>query len=484
MSETNKYQAVIGLEVHCQLSTKTKAFSSDPYTYGSSPNTQVGPISLGHPGTLPMPNLEALQYALKMGIACKCEIHERTNYSRKNYFYADLPKGYQVTQYVTPICTGGHITINTENGGTKDIRLDKIILEEDSGKSIHDIDPFASLIDLNRAGVPLIEVVSEADMHLPEEAYQYLTEIRKLVRYLNICDGNMEEGSLRCDANISVMPIGQTAFNTKVEIKNINSIRNVQRAIAYEIQRQSELYDNGGEVLPETRGFDAVKGETFAMRSKEMLNDYRYFPEPDIPPCVVYEKDISRVKEKMPVLPRELHRKLVADFGLSEYDAGVITAEKELADYYQETVTHTGNYKAAANWLNGPLRSYMNENAIDIDKIKIRPSHIAELIKLIDDNKISFSSASQKVLPEMLKYKDIPSVEKIVNDLNLVQVGDEDFLFEHIKNALAKFPDKVAEYKAGKKGVIGLFMGEVMKNTQGKADPKKTSKLIEEELDK
>jgi len=484
MNQQNKYEAVIGLEVHCQLSTKTKAFSSDPYTYGSPPNTQVSPISLGHPGTLPRPNLEALQYALKMGIACKCEIHERTHYSRKNYFYADLPKGYQITQYVTPICTGGHITINTEDGKTKNIRLNKIILEEDSGKSIHDIDPFASLIDLNRAGVPLIEVVSEADMHLPEEAYQYLTEIRKLVRYLGICDGNMEEGSLRCDANISVMPIGQKAFNTKVEIKNLNSIRNVQRAITYEIQRQSELYDNGGEVLPETRGFDAAKGETFAMRSKEMLNDYRYFPEPDIPPCVVNEKDINRVKEKMPVLPRELHRKLIADFGLSEYDAAVITAEKELADYYQETITYTGNYKAAANWLNGPLRSYMNENAIDIDKIKIRPSHIAELIKLIDENKISFSAASQKVLPEMLKYKEMPAIEKIVNDLNLVQVGDEDFLLVHIKNALAKFPDKVDEYKAGKKGVIGLFMGEVMKNSQGKADPKKTSKLIEEELNK
>ena len=480
----DKYETVIGLEVHAQLNTQSKAFCGDHYEYGSAPNTQVSPISLGHPGTLPRPNLEALKLALKMGIACNCEIHPVTHFSRKNYFYADLPKGYQITQYTNPICTEGAIIINTPEGGEKAVRLDKIILEEDSGKSIHDLDPFASLIDLNRAGVPLIEIVSQPDMSQPEEAYQYLTEIRKTVRYLNICDGNMEEGSLRCDANVSIRLKGSKEFNTKVEIKNLNSIRNVQRAIAYEIIRQAEVMESGGKVDGETRGFDPVKGETFAMRSKELANDYRYFPEPDIPPVVVTEEDIQKVRAIMPELPRQLHKRLVSEFGLSEYDAGVITAEKESADYYQQIVKLTGNYKAAANWLNGPVRSYLNENAIGFDDFFIKAEQIADLVKLVDDNKVSFSVASQKVFPELLKRNGKDGVSVIISDLNLSQEGDDDVLLHYIQEALKAYPEKVAEYKAGKKGLIGLFMGEVMKKSGGKADPKKTNKLLAEDLEK
>jgi aspartyl-tRNA(Asn)/glutamyl-tRNA(Gln) amidotransferase subunit B len=480
----SKYETIVGLEVHAQLLTRSKAFSSDPYTYGTAPNTQVSPINLGHPGTLPKPNLEALRLAIKMGLACGCTIHEHTHFSRKNYFYADLPKGYQVTQFVTPLCTGGHISIKDKDGNEKKITLDKIIMEEDSGKSIHDLDPFASLIDLNRAGVPLIEIVSNPDIRQPEEAYAYLTEVRQIVRYLDICDGNLEEGSLRCDANVSIRPKGDTKLYTRVEIKNLNSIRNVQRAIAAEAKRQIELVESGGKVTPDTRGFDPVKGETFAMRSKELANDYRYFPEPDIPPIVVYEEDIKRVKELMPELPRALHARLVKDYGLSDYDASVITSEKEYAGYYQEILHHTNNYKAAANWLNGPVRSYLNDNAITLDQINLTPTQVGELIKLVDENKISFSVASQKVFPEIIKLQTSMSVERLVEQMNLLQVGDSDFIANFIKEVLDQYPDKVQEYKSGKKGVLGLFMGEIMKKSKGKADPKKANQLLLEELEK
>lgn len=480
----DKYETVVGLEIHAQLLTKSKAFSSDPYTYGSSPNTQVSPINLAHPGTLPKPNLEALRMAIRMGLACGGTIHYKTHFSRKNYFYADLPKGYQITQFTTPISTGGHITIKDSEGKDKHITLDKIIMEEDSGKSIHDLDPFASLIDLNRAGVPLIEIVSNPDIRQPEEAYAYLTEVRQMVQYLGICDGNLEEGSLRCDANVSIRLKGSNVLNTRVEIKNVNSMRNVQRAIAYEAKRQIELVESGGVVTPDTRGFDAAKGETYGMRSKELANDYRYFPEPDIPPVIVTDEDLEKVRELMPELPKALRERFVKELGLSEYDAGVITAEKETADYYQQIISGTTNYKAATNWLNGPIRSYLNENAIALHEFPVRPDQVVELVKLVDDNKISFSVASQKVFPELINRKGNIAVEKLVQEMNLLQVADEDFIITFIREVLASYPDKVQEYKAGKKGVLGLFMGEVMKKSQGKADPKKANALLVQELDK
>ncbi|MCX6350388.1 MAG: Asp-tRNA(Asn)/Glu-tRNA(Gln) amidotransferase subunit GatB [Bacteroidetes bacterium] len=481
---TNKYEVVIGLEVHCQLLTESKAFSTDPYLYGSEANTQVSPVSLGHPGTLPKPNLKALEYALKMGLACHCDIHEWTHFARKNYFYADLPKAYQVTQFTKPIATEGYITINLADGTEKNVKLDKIIMEEDSGKTQHDLDPFSSLIDLNRAGVPLIEVVSQPDLFAPEEAYQYLTELRRIVRYLGICDGNMEEGSLRCDANVSIRLKGTKVLNTRVEVKNLNSFRNVQRAIEYEMERQAIVYDNGGTVDGETRGFDPAKGETFMMRSKEMMNDYRYFPEPDIPPFVLTQDDITKVKKMLPELPRELHHRMVTEMALSTYDAGVITSEKSYADFYLTIINHTKNYKAAANWLNGPIRSYLNENALDFKDFKVTPEAIADLIKVVDENVISFSTASQKVFPELIAHPEIMDAMTIVNKLNLGQVGDDDLLITYIQEAIAKYPDKVAAYKNGQKGLIGLFMGEVMKKTGGKADPKKTNALLAAELEK
>jgi aspartyl-tRNA(Asn)/glutamyl-tRNA(Gln) amidotransferase subunit B len=484
MDLNDKYEIVVGLEVHAQLMTKTKAFSRDPYTYGTAPNTQVSPVNLGHPGTLPKPNIEGLKLALKIGIACNCDIHERTHFSRKNYFYADLPKGYQVTQFTTPLCTGGYIAIKDAEGKEKKITLDKIIMEEDSGKSIHDLDPFASLIDLNRAGVPLIEIVSNPDIRLAEEAGQYLTEIRQIVRYLDICDGNMEEGSLRCDANVSIRLRGTSVLNTRCEIKNLNSIRNVQRAIAAEAKRQMELVETGGKVSNDTRGFDPVRGETYPMRSKELANDYRYFPEPDIPPIVVTVQDVNKVKEQMPELPKALMQRFISEFGLSEYDAAVITSEKEYALYYLDILTHTSNYKAAANWLNGPVRSYLNENALELENIKITTGQIAELIRMVDEHKISFSVASQKVFPELIGRAYPHAVETMIKEMNLLQVDDQAYIGNLIQEVLGKYPDKVTEYKAGKKGVLGLFMGELMKKSQGKADPKTANTLLLAELEK
>ncbi|MDQ3072768.1 MAG: Asp-tRNA(Asn)/Glu-tRNA(Gln) amidotransferase subunit GatB [Bacteroidota bacterium] len=479
---TDKYETVVGLEVHAQLLTRTKAFSADPYQYGSAPNTQLSPINLAHPGTLPKPNLAGLKMAVKMGLACESEIVLRTHYSRKNYFYADLPKGYQITQFTTPICVGGQVIVTDAENKEKRISLDKIILEEDSGKSIHDLDPFATLIDLNRAGVPLIEIVSNPDIRTPEEAGQYLTEIRRMVRYLDICDGNMEEGSLRCDANVSIRPRGETRLYNRVEIKNLNSIRNVMRAIAFEVQRHVAIVEEGGKVSNDTRGFDPVKGETFAMRTKELANDYRYFPEPDIPPIVLTRESVEQIKVEMPELPKALRERLRKDYALSDYDAAVITADKETADYYLGLIGETGNYKAASNWLTGPIRSYLNENAKELSDLNITPQHIARLIQLIDENKISFSAASQKVFPELIKNGTDKDVDDIVASLNLTQVSDDDFLLKNIREVIDKYPAKAEEFKNGKKGLLGLFMGEVMKKTGGKADPKRTTLLLEQEL--
>ncbi|MCB0738893.1 MAG: Asp-tRNA(Asn)/Glu-tRNA(Gln) amidotransferase subunit GatB, partial [Bacteroidetes bacterium] len=335
------YQAIIGLEVHAQLLTKSKAYSSDVNEYGNQPNTNVSAITLGHPGTLPRPNKRHFQLAVKMGTACSSQIHRETMFARKNYFYADLPKGYQITQDKTPLCTGGHIMIKDADGNPKKIGLTRIHIEEDSGKSIHDIDPFNSLVDLNRAGVPLIEIVTDPDFRNAQEAYNYLTEVRKIVRYLDICDGNMEEGSLRCDANISVMKKGASEWGTKVEVKNMNSISNVKRAIEFEIKRQIDLLEAGGTVDPDTRGFEMSTGTTISQRSKEAANDYRYFPEPDLPPVVLSQTFIDDVLADMPPMHWELHEKFVNNYGLSDYDAEIIAGERDFALYFEELVTHT-----------------------------------------------------------------------------------------------------------------------------------------------
>ena len=355
------YELVVGLEIHIQLLTNSKAYSSDSTAFGALPNSNISPISLGHPGTLPKFNHRTLEYGIRLGLACGSNIREENQFARKNYFYADLPKGYQITQDKTPLCNGGEILIKDDEGNDKSIGITRIHMEEDSGKSIHDLDPYHTLIDLNRAGVPLLELVSEPDIRSPQEAYNYLTEVRKLVRYLEICDGNMEEGSMRCDANVSVRKKGAKEFGERTETKNLNSIRNVYRAIEFEAKRQIEIIEAGGSIHMETRGFDAVKGETISQRSKEMAHDYRYFPEPDLQRIFVKDEEINSVKSSLPPLPNEVFRRLTQDFELSEYDAGVLTEDKEFALYFLELCEHTKNYKAAANWMNGAVKSVLNE---------------------------------------------------------------------------------------------------------------------------
>lgn len=482
MTIYDKYETVIGLEVHAQLLTDSKAYSPDSAAYGALPNTNVSVISLGHPGTLPKANKKVIEFAVRLGLACHCDIREYNQYARKNYFYADLPKGYQITQDKTPICNGGFITIKNDDGSEKKITLTRIHMEEDAGKSIHDQDPTDTLIDLNRAGVPLLEIVSEPEMRSGEEAYKYLTEVRKLVRYLDICDGNMEEGSLRCDANVSVRLKGTTAFGKRTEVKNMNSIRNVQRAIEHEVIRQIDLIESGEEIKQETRSFDAVSGTTFAMRSKEMANDYRYFPEPDLQPVVVTEKYIAQVQSTMPPLPNELFKKYTDEIGLSAYDAAIITENKQIALYFNELISHTTNYKAAANWLMGAVKSFLNENAIVIDKFPVSPVRLAELILLIDQGKVSNSVATQKIFPEMIKTADRSALQ-IAEQSNLIQESNSDSLNEYILQAIAKYPEKVSEYKNGKVTLIGLFMGEVMKLSKGKADPKVANQMMKDTLD-
>lgn len=482
MSELlEKYQPVIGLEIHAQLLTKTKAFSSELSEYGALPNHNISAISLGHPGTLPRHNKVAVEMAIKVGLAFGCSITEKNIYARKNYFYADLPKGYQITQDKTPLCTGGLVSIKLDDGTTRDIALTRIHMEEDSGKSIHDMDVSYSLIDYNRAGTPLIEIVSEPVITSGDEAYRYLTEIRKMLRYLDVCDGNMEEGSLRCDANISVMPRGSKVFGTKVEVKNMNSISNVKRAIEYEIIRQAEMLEKGEQIFSETRSFDALKNTTFSMRAKELVNDYRYFPEPDLPPLHITQKAVDDVKANMPKLPHELFLLFRDQYGLSEYDAYQLTENKETAGYFMELAKHTTNFKAAANWIMGDIKAWLNLNALEIADFELKPAVIADIIALVDAGKVSHSMASQKLFPAM--FGSSLSAAQMAEKLNIIQTSDSGFLEQIIDEVLAAWPDKVADYKAGKKGLLGLFMGEVMKKSQGKADPKLTSRLLVEKLE-
>lgn len=479
-SKYDKYEVVVGLEVHAQLSTHSKMYSGDSAEFGGSPNTRVSVLSLGHPGTLPMVNEIAIEYAVRIGLATHCNIRYENQFARKNYFYADLPKGYQITQDKTPICAGGFIEFEV-NGQKKKVNLIRIHLEEDAGKSIHDIDPYFTLVDLNRAGVPLIEIVSEPDIRSGDEAITYLNEIQKLVRYLSICDGNMEEGSMRCDANISVRLKDSSLLNPRSEVKNMNSMRNVKRAIEFEFTRQVDALEAEEKIVQETRGFDAVKGVTLSQRSKEHAHDYRYFPEPDLPPVCLTKEYITDVKAHMPKLPNELKREYIQQYGLPEYDARIITEEKELAEYFNLVLTETKNYKAAANLILGPVKSYLNENGIEIKDFKVSPSNLAKLITLIDEGKTNFSVASTKIFPALVETGKEPL--KIAVELNLLQNSDKEMINELIDLVIAKYPEKVAEYRAGKKGLLGLFVGEVMKFSKGKADPKITNKLVIEKLE-
>jgi aspartyl-tRNA(Asn)/glutamyl-tRNA(Gln) amidotransferase subunit B len=479
MSASEKYEAVIGLEVHAQLATNSKLFCGDSTAFGAAPNTHISPVTMGHPGTLPKTNKKAVEYAIRLGLACNCEIEKDNYFARKNYFYPDLPKGYQISQHTTPICKGGYVTIKT-SGGERNVQLNRIHMEEDAGKSIHDLDDDFTCIDLNRAGTPLVEIVTEPDLFSADEAWQYVTEVRRLVRWIGICDGNMEEGSLRCDANVSIRLKGEKTLGTKVEVKNLNSIRNVKKAIEYEIDRMIELVESGGKVQQQTRSFDASNDTTFAIRDKEEANDYRYFPDPDLAPFHLTDELINQVKESLPTLPIALTKKYQTQFGLSAYDAGQLCDEKETAVYFESVIQHTNNYKAVANWLLGPVRQYLNESNAGFNNFTLQPAVLAALIKLVEDGKVSFSAASSKILPVVIKENSSPLT--VAENLNLLQVSDTGELETWIADTIAAMPDKVSEYKKGKKGLIGLFVGEVKKRSQGKADPKMVTQLLEEKL--
>ena len=477
-----KYEPVIGIEIHAQLKTKSKAYCGDLNEYGHIPNSLTSAVSLGHPGTLPKFNAEVLNHAIKLGLACKCDITEEMHFDRKNYFYADLPKGYQITQDKTPVCRNGSVLIRLQNGTKKEVELTRIHMEEDSGKSTHDLDPLNTLIDLNRAGVPLLEIVTEPVLKTSEEAYQYVTEIRKLLRYLDICDGNMEEGSMRCDVNVSIMPKGSHQFGKRVEIKNLNSIRNVQRSIDFEICRHASLLEEKKKVEVETRTYDAPSGETIAMRKKEAAHDYRYFPEPDLNPIKITKDQLSEIQKEMPPLPNDLYDKFTTKFNLSSYDTLVLLEQKEIALYFLDILNFTTNYKSAANWVMVNIKSHLNQQAKTINELELKPAYIGELIKLIDENKISHSLASQKVFPKMIEHP-AESPSSIAEKYNWMSKSYEEDLSTVIVQIFKNNPEETKRFKEGEKKLTGFFMGQIMKATKGTADPKLTAKLINQLID-
>lgn len=477
----SKYQVVVGLEVHVQLSTESKIFAPDATTYGSPSNTNISAITLGHPGSMPRLNKRAVEYAIMMGLACECTITRRTIFDRKNYFYPDLPKGYQIMQDKTPICGGGKVSIRIAEQ-VRHVKLHHIHLEEDAGKSIHLPEEPETQVDLNRAGVALIEIVTEPDIYSAEEAAAVLNEIRRLVRYLDICDGNMEEGSLRCDANVSVRRRDEMTLGKKVEVKNMNSVRNVQRAIKYEAERQMIVLENEQAVVSETRTFDAARGTTASMRTKEALNDYRYFPEPDLSPLEVSDEWLAAIRASVPTLPHEYHRKFTETYQLPDYDAEVLTDTSESAQYFEELCQYTTYYKAASNWMMGPVRSYLNENAQTMLTFPVVPSQLAALIDLVATDAISFAVASQQLFPALLADPERP-VAELAQALNLKQDSNVDTLQPLIEDILRAFPNKVIAYQQGKKGLLGMFMGELMKRSQGQANPKIASKLLQDSLE-
>jgi len=477
--DTAKYEAVIGLEVHAQLQTNTKLFCGDSILFGAPPNTQVSPITLGHPGTLPKTNTKAIDFAVKLGLACNCEIVEKNYFARKNYFYPDLPKGYQISQHTTPICKGGMLPI-TIDGVEKNIQLNRIHIEEDAGKSIHDLYDNETCIDLNRAGTPLLEIVTEPCLHSSEEAFQYVTELRKLVRWIGVCDGNMEQGSLRCDANVSIRLKGETKLGTKVEVKNVNSIRNVKRAIDAEIKRMIELVEGGGTVTQQTRSYDVNTDKTVGIRDKEDANDYRYFADPDLNPFHITKEFINSIQASLPTLPNKLAKQFKQEFGLSDYDAAQLCDDKLVADFFNKTAAINANYKGIANFILGPIKQHLNENNLGIDEISLQPNNLSDLIKIIDEGKVNFSVASSKILPIIIAENKNPL--QVAEELNLLQSNDSNEIEDWVNTVVQNMPDKVAEYKKGKKGLIGLFVGEVKKLSKGKADPKIVTDLLTSKL--
>ncbi|WP_109675801.1 Asp-tRNA(Asn)/Glu-tRNA(Gln) amidotransferase subunit GatB [Dyadobacter jejuensis] len=475
------YEAVIGLEVHCQLQTKSKLFTQDLNQFGTEPNTNVGPITLALPGTLPKVNKKAVEYAIRMGLASGCTINQYSIFDRKNYFYPDLPKGYQISQDKHPICLQGGVPITAKGAdgvvGDRFIRFHHIHLEEDAGKSVHEGSDVDTFLDYNRAGTPLIEMVSEPDLRSAEETGAFVTEIRRLVRYLGISDGNMEEGSLRADVNVSIRKKGVQTLGTKVEIKNMNSIRNMMKAILFETQRQIETLESGGTLVQETRMFNVENGETYSMRVKETMNDYRYFPDPDLTPLVVSDEWLAEIKATMPALPHELREKFVNQYGIPAYDAAVLTDSREMAEYFESVCAQTNAYKTVSNWLMGPVKSFLNEQDGDIEKFPLTPEKLAELITLSETGVVSHTTAAQKIFPLLLESPGLSAKELAVSN-NWVQNSNTNELESLVKEVLEAMPDKVAAYKKGKKGLMGLFVGQVMQKSNGSADPKMVNQLL------
>ncbi len=474
-----KYEAVIGLEVHAQLLTETKIFCGCSTSFGNPPNTNVCPVCLGHPGTLPVLNKKVVEYSVMMGLATGCTINQSSVFARKNYFYPDLPKGYQISQFEKPICEHGTIAVNTSKG-KKDIRILRIHMEEDAGKSIHDRGE-DTLVDANRCGVPLIEIVTEPDLSSPEEAYEYLTNLKQIVTFLGINDGNMEEGSLRCDANISIRPVGETKLGTRTEVKNMNSFRNVERAIQYEINRQIELVEDGGKVVQETLLWNADLNEAKPMRGKEESHDYRYFPDPDLCPVTISNEWLSNISSTLPELPAAKRSRFIEQFDIPEYDAGVLTQERAISEYFEAVTQVTKDYKSASNWVMGEVLKYLKEKKIEISKFPVTAENLGKLVNLIKAKTIS-NKIAKDIFPEMISEAKDPEV--IVKEKNLVQITDTSSIEPAIEKILDANPKEVEQFLDGKEKVIGFFVGQIMRETKGKANPQIVNKLLRELLEK
>ena len=484
MSVYDTYEAVIGLEVHAQLSTKTKIFCGCSTTFGNAPNSNVCPVCLGMPGVLPVLNKQVVEYAIRLGLATHCAISPTSVFARKNYFYPDLPKGYQISQYEEPICRHGFVDIDLEDGSTKRIGITRIHMEEDAGKSIHDMDT-DTLVDVNRCGTPLLEIVSEPDMRSAKEASQYLHSVWQTVKYLGICDGNMEEGSLRCDANISVRLKGETKLGTKAELKNMNSFRNVERAIEYEIKRQIDLIEEGGTVVQQTLLWNAEKNIAAPMRSKEEAHDYRYFPDPDLVPVVVDNAWIASAQKLIPELPKERRKRFVESFKLPAYDAGVLTQERELAEYFESAAGQLSkkneeNHKTVSNWIMTDVLRVMNDKKIAVADFPITPEHLGAMVNLIADGTIS-GKIAKEVFDDMLTTKEHPKA--IVERKGLLQISDAGAIEKEIDLILAKFPNEMTRYRGGEVKLTGFFVGETMKVMKGKGNPKLINEILKKKLD-
>ncbi|MBF0329709.1 MAG: Asp-tRNA(Asn)/Glu-tRNA(Gln) amidotransferase subunit GatB [Nitrospirae bacterium] len=473
-----KYEAVIGLEVHAQMATDTKIFCGCSTKFGSEPNSQTCPVCIGMPGVLPVLNKKAVECAIKTGLAVQSKISAYSRFARKNYFYPDLPKGYQVSQYELPICEGGHIEIVID-GEVKRIGLTRIHMEEDAGKNIHEGGGPYSFVDLNRTGVPLMEIVSEPDIRTPAEAAAYMKKLRAILRYLEVCDGNMEQGSLRCDANVSVRPIGQKELGVKVELKNINSFRYVEKALEYEIKRQINVIESGGKIVQETRLFDSSTGVTQSMRSKEEAHDYRYFPEPDLVPIVPSEAWIEKIRQALTELPDAKRERFVTKYSLPEYDAELLTTDKTVADWYETAVLAGGQPKAVSNWMMGELTKMLNDENKSIENCPIKPEHLAGMLKLIDNGTIS-GKIAKTVFEEM--YKTGKNADAVVKEKGLVQISDEGAIEKAVDEVLSKSAQEIERFKAGDEKLMGFFVGQVMKATKGKANPQMLNELLRKKL--